>query len=185
MLCGARQAVVSYVILFILWFFLKSGKLKLQNIVLVTLIGILFYLFLSNLEVEFLQKMFDSKGSLEQNMNRNIDYPLELVKDVPIWGIGFGNYLNPYTFEWYPHNILLEIIIEMGVIGSVMILVIIITFCKRNKSLLFHKLPNGAYATILITPYIMRSMISEHIGTNFAVFLVLFLFFIDNNYIKS
>ena len=40
-----------------------------------------------------------------------------------------------------------------------------------------HRLPCGAYAVIIFIPYLLRAMISTHIGENFVVFVMLFILF--------
>lgn len=177
LLSGARQGLVTFVVVIFIWFILKDERVKIKNIISVGVLGVLFYVFLIGLESEAISKMFDSSQTIEGNMNRNIEYPMEVVMSIPIFGVGFGNYLNPYSFEWYPHNMLVEIIAEMGFFGLILLLGIVIKFCVSNRFSMKHRLPCGAYAVIIFIPYLLRAMISSHIGENFVVFVMLFILF--------
>ena len=178
LVAGARQGVLSYILVFILWLYVKNKSIKLSNIIVVGISGLFFYVLLTNLEVDFIQRMFDSRGNIADNINRNIDYPMELVKNVPIFGIGFGNYLNPYTFETYPHNIFLEIIIEMGFLGLISIFGLVVVYCKKNKFSIYHQLSSGVYAIIIVMPYLLHAIISDDLGSNVVCFILLFIMFV-------
>ncbi len=54
---------------------------------------------------------------------------LEAWRDSPIWGVGLGGW--PVKMGWgdvrgYPHNILLEVVVELGIIGLVLLVFILL-----------------------------------------------------------
>lgn len=174
---GARQGFVSIALIVFLWFIIKNNKINIKGIIMAMGATLIFYSILIALDVETIQVMFDSDVSLGENFNRNLDYPISVIKTVPIFGVGFGNYMNPYSGEWYPHNIIFEIIIELGFIGFIMLALLVFLFWKRNKASITKKLPNGAFAIIIFMPLMTRAFISDHIGSNIIVFIALFILF--------
>ena len=177
LVCGARQGLVSIVIIVFLWFILKDQKIKIKSIIMAIGTILIFYYILIALDVETIQVMFDSDATLGDSFNRDIDYPVSVIKSLPIFGVGFGNYMNPYSGEWYPHNMIFEIIIELGILGFMLLAILLISFGKSNKFNIKKRLPNGALAIVLFTPLLTRALISSHIGANIIVFIAFFILF--------
>ena len=82
-------------------------------------------------------------------------------------GIGFHDYGNKAT---YPHNIFIEILAEVGVLGLLIIL-LALTFSivknTRNKKI-------NTNNQLLILPFLIRAMVSGSLTTNIIVFSFLF-----------
>lgn len=174
---GARQGLVTIVLIVFLWFILKDQNIKIKGIIMAICAALIFYFVLIALEVETIQAMFDSKATMNESINRDIDYPISVIKDLPIFGVGFGNYMNPYSKEWYPHNMIFEIIIELGFLGFILLSLLVISFWKNNDASIKKRLPNGALAIIILMPLLTRALISDHIGANNIVFIAFFILF--------
>ena len=174
MMSGARQGLFMFVVIFCIWLMIDITQNFKAKILVATALSTLFIFILLNFEVEYISSRFTDESSVETMLNRNIYYPLDLIKTVPLLGIGLGNYLNPYTGEIYPHNMILEIIIELGYVGFILIVLLCIAFFVNNRFDMRQKLPNGLFVIFLILPYLMRSLISQDLSTNIIVFIAVF-----------
>lgn len=175
LISGARQALFGSVLLIVVWIIFKREKIKFSNLLFSIALLCLVYYGGQFLDIEYLNKFYEeSRGS---SINRNYDYPMEIIKNNFWFGIGFGNYYNSVTDEVYPHNIILEMLCEFGFIGTVVLLIPVLIFiCSRSFNLKT-KLINGNRSIILWLPFLVRSMISSDIGNNIIVFISFFVLF--------
>lgn len=177
LISGTRQAILCYFIIVACWTMIKSNKLQTKNIILTFVFCIAGYIFLSSLEVESIQKVFDTTNTTEERLNRGYDFALKLINENTAWGVGFGNYYNPMTNQRYPHNLILEILCEMGVVGLIAMSLIVFIFVTRNKFSLFKKTTNDNFAFIIFIPYFIRAMVSDDLSHNIILFIVIFTLF--------
>lgn len=179
LISGARQALLGSVLLIIVWIIFKREKIKVSNLLLSITLLCLVYYGGQFLDIEYLDKFYEGANGSGSSLNRNYDYPMEIIKNNFWFGIGFGNYYNSSTDELYPHNIILEMLCEFGFIGTVVLLIPVLIFiCSRN----FHlktKLINGSQSIILWIPFLVRAMISSDLGENIIVFISFFVLFYD------
>lgn len=176
LISGARQAIVVHFLIVGFWIYLRNenNKNALYKTFALFSFCLVFYLIMTNIDSGSLESTFSEQSSLDKKLNRNFDYPIVLIEQNPLFGIGFGNYLNPYTEEIYPHNIFLEILSEQGILSFVLLCFIVISFCLKNKVSLKNRLPNNSLSLIIILPYIVKSLISGDLGSNIVVFVSLF-----------
>lgn len=63
-----------------------------------------------------------------------------LIKEDPLTGIGFGGFRKAggqeYGYLEYPHNLFLEIWLELGLVGLVVLFIWIVLFCKGGSTVL-------------------------------------------------
>ena len=179
LLSGTRQSIVGFIIVFACWQMLKGGEIKILNLLGVVLFVYLAYMLLEMLDVEYIQKMFDTSSDAEERLNRNYDYPLQVIEDYPFTGIGFGHYFNPMTYEIYPHNIILEILCELGAFGMVVLLIPTLVMAIAMRVSFSTQLQNGYKVLLLWIPYVVRSLISGDLGENIVVFISFAIFFFN------
>lgn len=182
---GSRQSIIGLALLIGLWMLLRGDKLNIWSILFSFIIISVFYIFLSQLNIEFISVLFDKSQPMENNIDRNFDYAYIIIEKEWLTGIGFGNYLNPVTEEIYPHNIILELICEIGVVGIVFLLIPIIFYLSNNKVSWRDRFSNGALAIIVFFPYLNRSMISDDISRNIVVITLFFVFFSPKSTFKK
>jgi O-antigen ligase len=175
MMSGARQGLFIFVIIFCIWLMIDTTQNFKTKILVAIALSILFFVILFNFEVEYISSRIADDSNVDTLLNRNLTYPLELIKKIPLLGVGFGNYHNPYTGEIYPHNMILEIIIELGYIGLTLIVLLCAAFFINNRFDIRQKLPNGVFVIFLVLPYLMRSLISLDLGANIVVFVAIFI----------
>ena len=176
-LSGARQTIFGFIFLIFVWLVFRTGKFKLSTVFFASAIIVGIYLGLQLLDVPFLQSNTGRSAHMGSDLNRNYDYPLMIISYHFLDGIGFGNYHNPYTQEIYPHNIILEILCEMGFVGLLFVIAVVIFYIKSHHFLLRNVLPSGGICLLLWIPYLIRSMISGDLSENISLFISLFLLF--------
>lgn len=176
-LSGARQTIFGFIFLIFVWMVFRTGRFKLSTVFLATTVILGIYFCLQMLDVPFLQSTSGRATHMGSDLNRNYDYPLMVISYHFLDGIGFGNYHNPYTQEIYPHNIILEILCEMGFIGLLFVIMVVIFYLRSHHFLLRNELPSGGICLLLWIPYLVRSMISGDLSENISLFISLFLLF--------
>ncbi len=177
LLSGARQTIIGFIIIAVIWLIVRSSRFKVWNLLLAIAVIYFAFIFLKEMDVEYIQFMFEENSQFDENLNRNYEYPIQLIEENPVVGVGFGNYFNPQSHEYYPHNIFLEILCEMGFVGLFMLLFPTIAFAIMTKASLSAKLENGSLCLIILLPYAIRSMISGDLSLNIMVFLIYSILF--------
>ena len=171
-LSGARQTIFGFIFLVFVWMVFRTGRFKLSTVLLATAVILGIYFCLQMLDVPFLQNTAGRSTHMGSDLNRNYDYPLMIISYHFLDGIGFGNYHNPYTQEIYPHNIILEILCEMGFVGLLFVIMVIIFYLRSHHFLLRNELPSGGICLLLWIPYLVRSMISGDLSENMYSFFL-------------
>lgn len=173
---GARQAIVAGVFVIVSWCFLRSHKGIAAKFVFMGVMLAVFYFFISSLQV-FQDLGESSSNGVGSAMNRDYEYPLKVISENPLLGVGLGNYYDPYGGRTYAHNIILELFSETGVVGFFLIVLVLVLFLvsiPRKHIMLVKKNKMGL---ILILPYVIRCFISGGIQTNVQVFVLIFAYF--------
>lgn len=184
---GARQSILGIIIVFGAWIVLRNGKgIKMSSIIFsVILISLLMFI-LYSFEFEIFYSFFQKDSTVQESLNRDWEYPLLIILTNFNYGVGFGNYENPFIEnEVYPHNLILEIMCEMGALGMLIIIIVLAFWLIRERPHFMQKLNSGSIAMILFLPYFIRSMISEDLSHNFILFIVVFSFFTAKSLYKK
>lgn len=182
---GSKGPLFSLIIsLFVIYIFptfikkryVKKGFIKRYFImVFLILIGFIFvrYIVLNIFDINTLLDRFLISNS-EEDYGANSRIVLfsvawEFFKDAPLFGNGFGSFSLLYTgFQSadYPHNIFLEALSELGIIGFILLLIpIIITIIKYLK----YRRPNvnnvilNLFMTLFLY-YLLNSLVSGELG---------------------
>lgn len=169
---GGRQIMVGTVLIFLIWILLRGGKNKFSTVLLIGILLLLSWIAINNLEI--FSNITDQSSSTDEKLNRNWDYAIILFGQHPIVGIGYGNYYNPIANESYPHNIILEILCELGIFGFLAISLVILVSFLDGKSLMCKKEFNSVRGIMIFFPFLLRGFISGSLGSNVQVFLIFF-----------
>lgn len=178
---GARQFIVISLVLVGLWvlMLIKKQRKGLSTFI----IGVIALFFIWQL----LGNLFSDEGLLssigEEGYLSGSGREFHLLKGIsdflenPIFGIGFGRFNLDGKYGRYPHNLFVELLCELGVVGTIAIIAIIIkpliVLCKECKASLF-----------LLFVYFLRSMTSGGLDSNIMLFGFIFAsccFLNDNN----
>lgn len=172
MTSGCRQAILGLVVILILraTFFAESYKRSTKSYLLsilgVLLLGIGAYLILLSLNIDFITKTFQEGDSGRNILMLNA---VNIFYNNIYFGCGLGGY-HFITGDVYPHNFLLEILCEMGIVG----LCIILTFfyaCKKSSKLKLHfETQNGTYFFLVMSVLLIRTLVSADLTVSIELF---------------
>ena len=188
MMSGARQSILLVMLAAVSLFF--CGKnINRRYLARFSLLMCLFVLSLVivglALEVRSIVNLFEAEGGFAAVINRqiNIDAAYELIAEKPWFGFGFGGYYIPEfgfksgEFKYFPHNVLLELLSELGVIGTILFLSVwLVHYVNRYHasriSLFKAELYRGVYALPLFTFYFVSALMNEILVKSIALFIL-------------
>lgn len=170
---GARQFMIISALLILIWA-LTQNKLKLGLAVPILGVAIVLY---------FLSFLFSEGGLLgsvtEEGYLEASNRDMCLLKGVtdfmsnPVFGIGYGRFEFFGRYGLYPHNMIVEILAETGIVGFFTILLL-------SYRQTFEIIKRKKWFLALLTIYFFRSMASGGLDSN----IMLFSFIFATNYIS-
>ena len=179
---GTRQVLVSLVILSIVRILIDSKRNKFTAIMLVLLIIISVQFILTNFGLDYFSTMLEGEEETSVRLHRDISTPISVMAINPWFGVGFGNYPD-YANNDYPHNLILEILCEMGVAGFVVFSAIIFLFIffNQNKKFLRFSTAHGSYFFLTFLLFLFRSLISGDLADSMSGICALLAFVYFNS----
>lgn len=134
-LVGSRGGLVGAVSALLVMFFVRKPinfwKIKrlhitFRKLVLFSLIMGAFMLVYNPVKKVFIERIigvtFDNSGGLYTSGRGSIySNAIEMIKEKPVFGYGIDSF-TPTTGHVYPHNLLLEMMVEVGLIGALVFL---------------------------------------------------------------
>ena len=173
-----RQTVLILAILILPYIIYNSWRnieiRKLRNRVILTFTALLIYLF-SRIESLNLGRFAEVNETLANYNDKDsrggmIEWAFDLFLDKPLFGWGFGYTDQTYT---YPHNIILELLAELGFVGF---LVFAVYFLFNYFSIIDKRLK------LLVMAFFILSLVSGNLMQNYFLFLALSL---DHRFLES
>lgn len=186
-IAGSRGPIIQMVLVGLIYLVLYRNKIKLKYVVPISAILIFTINYLvqktSVFEViinRFTKSQFDKGGSdFERQELMNNAYKQFLEN--PIFGksvevLGLGN---------YPHNMLLESFMTLGVLGGIICMVILILSFRKSLTML--TLKHYDWLTVLFLYSFIATFTTGSIANNwkFWFLLIILLNFNYNNYVKN
>ncbi len=138
---GSRGAFIGFVatLLYILY---KEKKLLIGLVILAVLSPLAVYI-LSDRYVERIESISDYESDESVGIRLQLwEAAVDMVADYPVFGVGTGNFANAYGSEyrakgsaslyWSPHNVFIQILTEMGLVGFTVYLIFIGSIFRIN-----------------------------------------------------
>jgi len=184
---GSKGPIFILILLLIYLFIQRSSVINISfkemvmrwlKIGLYVVIIIIFARFTINLiGWDFIYSRLYSESNYANNgrINRYIE-TIYYFFESPIFGIGFGNwgfYFNNYFGRSYPHNLFLEILSELGIIGTFPILLILLCglmkIIKLNRTINYMDIRTIIFSKekilmLLYLYFLLNSMLSGDLG---------------------
>lgn len=159
-LSTGRTGQVAFIFAIIMMFFLYY-KLHFKTIIYSCVSLIIIYLLAFNVSNSFKQRVYQAKSDIEKMTKGNYDSSLgirvaywmltyEIVKDNPIFGVGFGDYkeeitktlqkerfnhfsnrMKKFISEHHAHNQFLMIAIQSGLVGIIIIVLLLYQLFRK------------------------------------------------------
>ena len=181
LISGTRQALFGFFIVIMVRLLFLSYKNRIFNYFLTIIIITLFSQSIFNTSSESLNSISQS-DSIETAMNRDYLRTFEMISNYPVFGVGLGGFYNESISKHkYPHNIILEILCEGGLIMFFLVLFLIRHYLRKKNKVIKYKTSNNSFLFLIFIAYAIRAMISEDLGANVSLFSILLSFVILNN----
>lgn len=176
MMSGCRQAMLGMVLVVVLRLFFFSEKNLQGHNTIKLIIGLCFALaiaffiityMLSNISSTMFERTVEEGGDSE----RQILYlsALSLFSDNMLLGVGLGGFFN-ITGNLYPHNFVLELLCECGMVGTLIFLAILIApFLGRRVKLLYVN-SSGMFYFLILAVLVIRVMVSADLKESIELF---------------
>ena len=163
LITGSRGALVSFILISFIGFkkiyinFIINIFIKLKLIFFLLILFLVVFLYYDEIFLLFQRTIARSLILYEFDLNSpnfktrfmHINIVFENLKDFIFFGVGFGGYGISFLDDdsrRYPHNIFLEILIELGIIGIIFYLLFVI----YNFYILFKYKPNICYILLYL-----------------------------------
>lgn len=164
-------------------YFSKSfniNKIKITGVlIIITILSIYLYPSSEYFTSRYLEPVNVFNNAVPQNSGVNArltayEKALKIITEKPIWGVGFGgfkNYKHDEFLNWinYPHNIILEFQVELGILGTIFFLF----YCYKVISFLFNY---NKYLLIIWLYVVWLALFAKDIPSNLFVFLPLIIY---------
>ena len=179
---GARGGIIFTILSLLAYALTNIKNLKniLFGITVISILTILGYIYSPEIKLLFDRSFFRlsfffgvDKGDSITDRFELISFTIDKVAQSPIFGYGFGSFSEEYINvdgRYYPHNIFLEIIFELGLIGLVFFALFLLTLFIRLD------LKKAACYVILALPPFFNSLKSLELTEHRLLFFCFGLF---------
>ena len=171
----ARQALLGTIILIVTRLLLQKSSLAIRVLMASGIIVFAIWGIASLSKDSTAYETSSHGSSVEEVVNRDYDDAYEMIITNLAVGTGFGGYSRTGERE-YPHNILLELLCEMGIIGTFLVIIVTCIPILHQRKRWFSLTRSGTFFCILIIPYTMRAMASGDLITNVILLSMLIIF---------
>lgn len=182
LISGTRQSFFGFFILILFRLLYITEKKRISNYFLVIAIFCFSYLFISNNITEPLNNVVESE-SLEVALNRDFIRTFDMIDNNLFFGVGLGGFYDEsVSIHKYPHNIVLEILCEGGLIALILCFFLIWHYFRREK-IIRYKTQNNSFLYLIFLAFLLRAFVSEDLGSNIIMISIL-LAAVNVNYKK-
>lgn len=170
---GARQNLLGFLVLIAALLYYDKRYTFTLKATITTLFAFILGKIISYSNSEILNTFLasDSMTSATEASGRSIHYLIGIgyFLQHPLTGIGLGFHDYGNDARW-PHNLFIELICEIGILGVfIVLLIMLITSIKNRK-----KIKYDFKLLLLLIPFFLRSMVSGSLTTNVVIISFLF-----------
>lgn len=171
---GARQSLAAFIAVFfcrnIFYNDVKNGKKILVYIFMIVLIYVV-YTLLKSSNITAVAKTLEEGDEIRTLIWLTA---IKVFLDNPIFGVGLGGYaLNPLG-DKYPHNFFLEVLAELGIVGFISLLLLVVSYLKFQKIKFNHCTRSEMFYFLSLLALFIRIMISADFSLSISVFCAIY-----------
>ena len=179
---GARLPIISIIAAVAVIPLSRPKYMARYTLMSFSILGItaLYIVYSSFLDINFIATLFDSAEPLLTRLNRSTNWiaGYERFLEKPLLGHGLGGFFID-GFSWpgwglYPHNLFLELLSEMGIIGTFIFIAPLLLlkgwFGKETASI---RAQSGSVILPLFIMHFLQAMISFDLRRSIAVFALI------------
>ena len=179
LMSGCRQAIFAILIVVTLRMIVfTASNLQYQistNRIIKIVIGIILaffiiWIFLENVQSEAILNTLNKGDSGRQKQYLDA---WNIFLHNPLFGAGIGGY-QAITGDAWPHNFFLEALCELGIIGTIIIITILVGNLIRNQMGLFYLTESNIFYFLVITILFIRIMVSADFRESIELFSAIF-----------
>jgi O-antigen ligase len=187
---GARQAIFGLIAVISLYTFYFSGTggglKKSGSIVLGLLIVFFIVKYIKDLDISFLTKSLNPDGGnyISATGREPIYFTsFRIISENLFFGVGLGGFAE-YGISLYPHNIILEILTESGLVGMFILLIVVLYFFNTSKLSIKHQTNNGTYFFLILACLFIRAFFSSDLTESIGLFSGVFALAYNRRYLQ-
>lgn len=171
---GSRQSIFAWLILIAI--IATKGKVFSLRIIIACSILFVILQWFQSLDLWLFTDLQNANNILEGSQrDKLIEAGMSQFYSSPIWGVGYGRFRWEYGYGAYPHNFMVELLSECGIVGTTIILIIPIYFFFHNILKVHIGKENMVGVLCIIIPYIIRALVSADMSSNIEFFAILFM----------
>lgn len=175
---GCRQAILGLFLVLILRltvFRSSSIKTNYSRIIGSLIIGTIL-IFISYQLLVFLNIEFINTTLKEGDVGRNaiLLEGIQIFLEHPALGAGLGGY-HQITGEGYPHNFIVEILCECGLLGTTLMIALLISSIKKANMSLRFTTQNQSYLLLILSALLVRILVSADLTVSIELFSGIFI----------
>lgn len=174
LMSGARQSLAACVaVIFLRYAYFNSAK-SLKKVLLLffsCLLVYVVYILLQSSNIDAITNTFES-GDEERTYIWLLS--LKLFYENQLLGIGLGGFAGYSIENPWPHNLVLEILCECGILGLISFVLVTVVYVFNNKVRLKHLTRTGMFFFLSLIPLIVRIMVSADFRLSIAFFCAIF-----------
>ena len=183
---GARQYLFIMVVVYAIYIIKMKGNLFIKVLIIASGSIIVSYIMYESLLSDYFGVISEMGLLAGTGREELFDVGINMFYRNPIMGVGFGGYNFWGEYGAYPHNMIVELLAEVGILGVLFILVIEIN--NKSGMSLMHNSLYGVKMFYVLLVFFLRSMISLSLTGNVVIFSVLsaccyFRYVLDRKYI--
>ena len=177
LMSGCRQGILGLILVMMLrltYFRETENKNFIQKhittILITAVLLIASYQFLSSLNVDFIANTLESGDAGRTVL---LIQGIQLFTDNMAAGVGLGGY-HAITGDVYPHNFLVEILCECGLIGLFVFIALIASSFNQAKLSMLYATTNDSYLFLVLLAMLVRVSVSGDFTLSIELFSAIF-----------
>lgn len=169
---GARQYLGILFILFVLYTLLSPTNLLFKSLFIIVAGSVAIFIIQQSLLSDYFMKIEEEGVFKGSGRDFTIEQGFRLFEKNPLLGVGFAGYHYHRDYTAYPHNMIVEMLAELGSIGTIIVFYI---FLSYKKSLLLMYNNNRQFMGLyIVLAFFLRAMVSLSFGHNSILFASFF-----------
>lgn len=171
---GARQSLAAFVAVFFCRNMFYTNVKNVKKFLVYTFMLILMYVVYTLLKSSNITAVAETLEDGDEIRTLIWLTAIKVFLDNPIVGVGLGGYaLNPLG-DKYPHNFFLEVLAELGIVGFISLLLLVVSYLKFQKIKFNHCTRSEMFYFLSLLALFIRIMVSADFSLSISVFCAIY-----------
>lgn len=175
LLSSARQAILGLLVIIFMRFVLAKqtslGK-KIPYIILGAFVVFVALQFILGLGMDSINATKETGGNGRDIIMLDA---IRIFLENPTFGVGLGGFATyTITDAAWPHNVILEILCETGIVGAIILIIIIISYFRKNNLSIGFRAANNRIYFLVVFALLSRVLVSSDLSESIELFSAIF-----------